>query len=73
LQHDFPLSMEALGLLGTAVAFFCMGFAMVLYELSRIKAGRPILKGSQAVQLYYVTYLTMFVLGFITGLKAIIG
>jgi hypothetical protein len=47
--------------------------AMVLYELARIKAGRPILKGSQAVQLYYVTYLTMFVLALVTGLKAIIG
>jgi hypothetical protein len=35
---------------------------MVLYEHSRIRAGRPILNGSAAVQLYYVSYLTMFVL-----------
>jgi hypothetical protein len=46
---------------------------MVLYELARIKAGRPILKGRQAVQLYYVTYLTMFVLAVVTAAKAIIG
>jgi hypothetical protein len=65
--------MERLGLLGVAVACLGVGAVMLFYELSRIKAGRPILKGSQAIQLYYVTYLTMFVLAFITGLKAIIG
>ena len=65
--------METLGLSGASVAIFGVGIAMVLYELARIKAGRPILKGSQAVQLYYVTYLTMFVLALVTGLKAIIG
>ena len=65
--------MKTLGLSGASVAFFGVGIAMVLYELARIKAGRPILRGSQAVQLYYVTYLTMFVLALVTGLKAIIG
>ena len=65
--------METLGLSGASVAFFGVGIAMVLYELARIKAGRRILRGSQAVQLYYVTYLTMFVLALVTGLKAIIG
>ena len=65
--------METFGLLGGAVAFFSLGFAMVLYESARIKAGRPILQGSQAVQLYYVTYLTMFVLALVTALKAILG
>ena len=65
--------METLDLSGASVAFFGVGIAMVLYELARIEAGRPILRGSQAVQLYYVTYLTMFVLALVTGLKAIIG
>jgi len=65
--------MEKLGLLGAAVAFFGVSLVMVLYELARIKAGRPILKGSQAVQLYYISYLTMFVLALVTRLKAIIG
>ena len=65
--------MEKLGLLGAAAALFGVGLAIVLYELARNKSGRPILKGSQAVQLYYVTYLTMFVLAFITALKAILG
>jgi hypothetical protein len=72
-DHDGELSMETLGLFGAAAVFFSVGFAMVLYELARIKAKRPILKGRQMVQIYYVTYLTMFVLALITGLKAIIG
>ena len=65
--------MNLLGLVVASVAFFCVGGAMVLYELSRIKAGRPILKGSPAVDFYYVAYLAMFCLGITTGLKAIIG
>jgi hypothetical protein len=32
---------------------------MVVYESFRVSAGRPILNGSAAVQLYYVSYLTM--------------
>jgi hypothetical protein len=58
---------------GAAVAFFGVGIAMLLYELARTKAGRPILNGSQAVQVYYMTYLTMFVLAIVTATKAIIG
>jgi len=41
--------------------------------LSRIKAGRPILKGGVAAQNYYMIYLAMFVLALVTGLKGIIG
>ena len=37
--------METLGLLGAAVSFFAVGLALVLYELSRIKAGRPHFEG----------------------------
>ena len=65
--------METLGLLGAAAAFFAVGFAMVLYELSRIKAGRPILRGGVAAQSYYIIYLAMFVLALMSTLKAIIG
>jgi hypothetical protein len=46
---------------------------LVLYELSRIKAGRPILRGGVAAQSYYMIYLAMFVLALVTALKAIIG
>ena len=65
--------METLGLLGAAAAFFAVGLALVLYELSRIKAGRPILRGGVAAQSYYIIYLVMFVLALVTVLKAIIG
>ena len=65
--------METLGLLGAATAFFAVGLALVLYELSRIKAGRPILRGGVAAQSYYMIYLAMFVLALVTALKAIIG
>ena len=65
--------MQTLGLLSAAAAFFSVGFALVLYELSRIKAGRPILRGGVAAQSYYIIYLAMFVLALVTALKAIIG
>jgi divalent metal cation (Fe/Co/Zn/Cd) transporter len=65
--------METLGLLGAAVSFFAVGLALVLYELSRIKAGRPILRGGVAAQSYYMIYLAMFVLALVTAPKAIIG
>ena len=65
--------MQTLGLLGAAIAFFGVGFAMVFYELARIKAGNRILKNSDAIQMYWMIYLAMFGLGVTTGLKAIIG
>jgi hypothetical protein len=65
--------METLGLFAAAAVLFAVGFAMVLYELARIKAGRPIMKGRDSVQIYYVTYLTMFVLAIVTAAKAVIG
>jgi hypothetical protein len=65
--------METLGLAGAATAFFGVGLVLVLYELSRIKAGRPILRGGIAAQSYYIIYLAVFVLALVTALKAIIG
>ena len=65
--------MEKLGLIGAAVAFAAIGSTLVFYELSRIKAGRPILRGGVAAQSYYIIYLAMFVLALVTMLKAIIG
>jgi len=65
--------METLGLLGASAAVFAVGLVLVLYELSRIKAGRPILRGGVAAQSYYIIYLAMFVLALVTALKAIIG
>jgi hypothetical protein len=64
--------MEKLQFVGAAVALFAFGALMVFYENFRIKAGRPILNGSEAVQLYYVSYLTMFVLGATVAIAAIV-
>jgi hypothetical protein len=44
--------MEKLELIGAAIGLFAISGAMVFYEWSRIKAGRPILKGREAVQLH---------------------
>ena len=65
--------METLGLLGAAAAFLVVGLVLVFYELARVKAGRPIMKGGVGAQGYYMIYLAMFVLSFVTGLKAVIG
>lgn len=46
--------------------------AMAFYEWTRIKAGRPILQGHQAVILYWVAYLTLFVLGVTTAIAAVV-
>jgi hypothetical protein len=64
--------MEKLQFIGATIAFFAAGTLMVLYENFRIKARRPILNGSAAVQLYYVSYLTMFVLGITVAIAVIV-
>jgi divalent metal cation (Fe/Co/Zn/Cd) transporter len=55
--------MENLQFLGAAIAFFAVGTGMILYEVARNKANRPILNGGNAIQLYYCGYLSTFVLG----------
>lgn len=66
--------MEAtLQLFGAATAFFTIGLVMTLYEWRRSKSGRPLGKGGQAVQLYYMTYLVMFALAIVTAAKAVVG
>ena len=62
--------MEKLQFVGAAIAFFAVGNGF--YENFRIGVGRPILTGSAAVQLYYVSYLTMFVLGATFAVAAIV-
>ena len=64
--------MEKLQFIGAAIGFFVVGIVMVFYENARIRAGRPILKGSEAVQLYYVSYLTMFVLSATVAIAAVV-
>ena len=65
--------METFLLVAASAGFVAIGSLLVFYEWVRVKEGRPILKGKEAIQLYYVSYLTMFVLGVLTAAKAIIG
>lgn len=55
-----------------ALVFLAAGGAMAFYEWSRIEAGRPIMKGSEAIVLYWIGYLSLFVLGLTSALAAII-
>ena len=64
--------MEKLQFLGAAVAFFAVGTSMILYEVARNKASRPILKGGNAIQLYYCGYLSSFVLGTVCVVAAMV-
>jgi len=65
-------TMEKLQFLGAAVGFFAVGIGMILYEIARNKANRPILNGGNAIQLYYCGYLTFFVLGTVCVIAAIV-
>ncbi len=64
--------MENLQLLGAAAVMLAVAAGMAFYEWTRIKAGRPILKGHQAVVMYWIAYLALFVLGATTALAAIV-
>jgi hypothetical protein len=54
------------------VAFFAVGTGMILYEVARTKANRPILNGGNAIQLYYCGYLSSFVLGTVCVVAAMV-
>jgi hypothetical protein len=65
--------METLWLSFASAAFLLVGGSMVLYELSLIKAKKLLMNGHPAVDFYYVGYLTMFLLSFVTAIKAAVG
>jgi len=56
----------------SAVAMFGIASVMIFYEWARAKAGRPLLNGdkTQAIVLYWVAYLSLFVLGLTTAAAA---
>jgi hypothetical protein len=58
--------------LAFAVLLFASATAMAVYEWIRIRDGRPILKGSMAVELYWVSYLSLYVLAITFALSAIL-
>jgi hypothetical protein len=53
---------DRLELAGAAIAFLTFGVAMILYELARARASKPILNGGVAAQAYMALYGAMFVL-----------
>jgi hypothetical protein len=65
-------SADKLGLGAAAAAMLAAAAGMALYEWSRINCARPMLNGSQAVVLYWVAYLSLFVLGLTAAVAAIV-
>ena len=64
--------MQTLQAVAAAVAMLAAAGSMAFYEWTRIRASRPILNGHNAVVLYWVSYLSLFVLGIVTVLAAVI-
>lgn len=58
--------------LAFAAVLLAAAAGMAAYEWTRIKAGRPILKDSMAIELYWVGYLSLFVLGITFALSAVL-
>jgi hypothetical protein len=63
--------MEKIQLAGAAIVFFAISVAMILYEIARNRAKRPIMGGSNAIQLYYCGYLSSLVLGVVCTIAVI--
>ena len=57
---------------GAAIAFLSDGAVMVFYELARIKAKRPIMKGDDGAQAYMSAHGALFVLGIRCMIAAIV-
>jgi hypothetical protein len=55
-------ALEKLALAGAGIGFLTFAAVLVFYEYVRSKAGRPILAGTNVVQLYYCAYLSSFLL-----------
>ena len=64
--------MQSLQAAAVAAALLAAAGAMAFYEWTRIRASRPILKGHQAVVLYWISYLSLFTLGSVMALAAVL-
>ena len=64
--------MPNLLLFGCALGLLAAGSGMAFYEWARIKAGTPLLEGRNVLTLYWVTYLSLIVLGLTAGVAAAI-
>jgi uncharacterized membrane protein len=57
---------------GVAIILLGAAAGMAFYEWTRVKAGRPIFNGHQAIEFYWMAYLTLLVLGTTVAFGAII-
>lgn len=64
--------MQNAELAGVSFVLLALAGGMTFYEWSCIKAKRPLFKGAQIIILYWVTYLSFFILGVTMGIAAIV-
>jgi hypothetical protein len=64
-MNNFALALAAIILIASATG-------MLLYEVARATAKRPIFGGRESITLYWMGYLTLYVLGATSGLAAIV-
>ena len=62
--------MQSLQLAGAAVVMLAVAAGMAFYEWTRLRARQPILQGHQAIVLYWISYLSLFVLAVTAALAA---
>jgi hypothetical protein len=64
--------MEHVQLGSAAIVLLALAGTMVIYERARQNAKRPLFDGREIVTLYWVGYLTFFVLGLTCAVGAIV-
>ncbi|HXD43945.1 MAG TPA: hypothetical protein VN655_02330 [Pseudolabrys sp.] len=64
-MNNFALGAAAIILIASATG-------MLVYEAARARSKRPIFGGRETITLYWVAYLTLYVLGATSGLAAIV-
>ncbi len=64
--------MECLQLGAAAVVLLIVAAGLMLYERARKNAKRPLFGGRGTITLYWVSYLTLLVLGLTCGVAALV-
>jgi len=64
--------MQHVQLGSAAIVLLALAGTMVIYERARQNAKRPLFDGREIVTLYWVGYLTFFVLGLTCAVAAIV-
>ncbi len=64
--------MPQLEMFAAAAVLMLTGGAMAFYEWSRVKGGRPLFKGREIITLYWISYLSLFMLSITFTAAAII-